>query len=272
MTLRSLPWRISVCAVLLFGAIENSSAQQTMGAASLGMGQTGVSQPDNPWAVFSNPALLSTNQSQISLYGFRYVGFTELTDMVASASAPVGSFSVGAGAHRYGFELFQESRFNLSAKHRLDRFHYGMSLSLNHIRQGGNYGSASAIGVNAGVAAQLFSELWFGARATNLNYPAYDGSEEELPRELVAGITYRPAASTELSGEIVKDVSFPASFRGGIQIELISGFFVRSGVTTNPETWSAGFGYLTSLFAVNVAVQQHNLLGLSPGVDLTLHL
>lgn len=252
------------------GILIYTNAQNSMGAASVAMGQTGVAIPNSNWSLFSNVALMPTDQHQVSFYGFRYVGIAEITDLAASFSTPVQWGTIGIGVHRYGFNLFNENRFLLAYKNSLDRFHYGASISYTHVFQGGNYGSAGAFGFDLGLAAEVTEDLWFGARATNINQPSYGDTDEELPRELAAGLSYLLTPGALVTAEVVKDVMFPISFRSGVQFEVIQSLFIRAGVTTKPETYSFGFGYQSNSWDVNFGLQQHNPLGLSPALDLAV--
>lgn len=236
------------------------------------MGQTGVAIPGSEWSTFNNTALISTEENRVSFYGFRYVGLAEITDFAASAifQSSIGSF--GIGLHRYGFNLFNENRFLLAYKNREEKLHYGASLSYVHLYQGENYGSAGAFGVNLGIAAELTKSFWLGARTTNINQPAYGDTDEKLPRELAAGVSLKPGSPALITAELVKDVKFPASFRGGLEVEFITSFFARAGITTRPSTYSFGFGYQPDHWAVNFALQQHNPLGLSPALDISIRI
>lgn len=260
-------------AVLLLGVSglgQPLHAQNSMGATSIAMGQTGVAIPNSNWSIFSNVALLSTDQTHISFYGFRYVGIAEITDIAANVTTQTEWGTIGAGVHRYGFNLFNENRFLLAYKNSLDRFHYGASVSYTHIFQGGNYGAAGAIGFDLGLAAEITDDLWFGARATNVNQPSYGDTDEQLPRELATGLSYLLTQEALITAEIVKDVMFPLSFRNGVQFEVIRALFIRAGITTKPETYSFGFGYHSSSWEVNFGLQQHNPLGMSPALDLAV--
>lgn len=257
---------ISFC--LLIFVPHTADAQNAMGAKSISMGLTGVALPDNSWTVFSNTAMMQTDEHRVSFYGFRYIGISEITDIAASANIQSSLGTIGMGLHRYGFNLFNENRFLLAYKNNLGFFHYGGSLSYTHVIQGENYGSAGAVGFDVGLAAQIITDLWFGARATNLNQPAYGDVDEELPRELAAGFSYQLSGVALFTSELVKDVKFPLSVRGGIEFELIPSLFARAGITTEPSTYSAGFGYEASRWDVNFGLQQHIPLGLSPALDL----
>jgi hypothetical protein len=247
-------------------------SQHSLGAKSISMGQTGVAVPDLNWSVFSNAAMMSTEYNHISFYGFRYIGIAEITDMAATGNFQTGFGTLGLGIHRYGFNLFNENRFLLAYKNSLGSFHYGGAVSYTHVFQGGNYGSAGAIGFDLGLAANVVDDLWFGARATNINQPSYGDTDEDLPRELAIGFSYKFSSLSMITAELVKDVKFPVSFRSGLQFEIISSLFARVGITTEPSTYSFGFGYDANRFQINFGLQQHDPLGLSPALDLALRI
>lgn len=249
---------------------EPLHAQNALGAKSMALGQTGTAIPQSSWSVFSNAALLPDDQKRVSFYGYRYAGISEITDVAASFIFPSNAGTFGTGLHRYGFDLFNENRFLLSYKNNLDRFHYGATVSYTHVFQGEGYGSAGAVGVDLGLAALITDELWFGARATNINRPAYGSTDEELPRELAAGLSYRLSSIAFFTAEVVKDVKFPLSVRGGIEFEVFRSLFARAGITTEPSTYSGGFGYQAETWEINLALQQHDPLGLSPAIDFGL--
>jgi hypothetical protein len=250
---------------------DTIQGQATIGARAMALGQTGAALPDDNWALFQNPSLLRTDGYAISFYGMRYAGLAEITDLAAAGSVDTPAGVFGAGFHRYGFDLFNETRIRLGYKNRLDLFHYGVALNYSHVAQGGRYGSAGAIGIDAGLAAEAGSRILVGARAVNLNRPAYGDSEEELPRELAIGVSGKMSDSLLALLELVKDVRFPLSVRSGVEIRLIPALSLRAGVTTDPLTWSLGLGIKTGRLSLNFAVQNHQPLGLSPAIDFGLN-
>lgn len=263
--------KILMALTITFLSINTAQTQNTMGAKSLSMGQTGTAIPESEWSLFSNVSLIPSNQNRVSFYGFRYVGLSEITDVstVVSMQSKIGT--VAAGIHRYGFELFNETRMLIAVKQSFDHFHAGASISYYHISQGGSYGSAGALGIHLGLAAKISERVWMGARATNINQPSYGRSEELLPRELAIGISYEISEKLLLTSDLVKDVLFPVSVRAGLEFELIRNLFARAGMTTEPETFTFGFGYQAGSFQANFGLQQHRFLGLSPAVDIGIH-
>ncbi len=245
-----------------------------MGAREISLGQATSALKDSRWAVFANPALLSNSSSQAGFYGLRNYGFAEITDVAAFGSMP-SSFGVTAlGFHRYGDNLFSETRFKLGYKNVWEQLHFGATLNYNHISFGGVYGSGGALSLDLGLASEITEQLWIGAKATNLSRSSYEFStdEEDLATDLSIGLSYHLEEQALLIVDVVKDVRFPVSYRGGLEVVIVEGFLGRVGITTEPLTYSFGFGYGKDFWEINVAVQQHYALGLSPGFDLLINL
>lgn len=241
-----------------------------MGARGLGMGQATMGISNYDWAIFANPAMMSSESLNFGFYGLRNYGFSELTDMAAVTSLSTSLGVFGFGFHRYGDNLFNEMRVRFAYKNAWQMLHFSVAGNYNHISFGGTYGSGNAVGVDVGIAAELAKGLWLGARSTNVNKPEYQEIYEELPRDIIIGFSYRFNEIAQFSFDVAKDVRFPVSYRSGIEVNVFEGLLGRVGVTTEPLSYSAGFGYGQEMWGINFAVQKHELLGYSPGLDLTL--
>ncbi|MCW9706046.1 hypothetical protein [Fodinibius salsisoli] len=247
--------------------------QDVLGARELAIGQATTALPNSSWSVFANPAMISDEESSVSFFGVRYYGLSEVSDVAATVIYPTDFGVLAAGAHRYGFDLFNENRLRVGYKNAISGFHYGIVFNYSHVVQGGGYGSGGALGFDVGIAAPIVSDLWIAAKATNVNQPAYGSrNEEELPRNLSVGLSYQLSDVALFTSEVFKDVRFPIAYRGGIEVRIISGLMGRAGVTTSPQSFSAGFGYLGSFWSANVGVQRHenNVLGYSPAIDFKI--
>lgn len=271
--LRSRPI-IAVLAVVVGSIIADSSvvqAQQVMGARSLGMGQAAAALDQNAWALFTNPATLDERQLRGSFFGARYYGFSELTDMAAATSMPVSDKwgAVGIAFHRYGFELYHEQHLKVGYAYRWKNLRAGIGLNYTHMRIE-RYGSAGALALDLGLLAEITEQLTIGSYVTNLNRAKLGQAEEELPRQLSIGAAYTPVNSVLVTVDAVKDVQYPLAIRGGAEIELFENFKIRGGISTEPVTFSLGLGYGTEKWGINLAAQRHQLLGISPGLDLSV--
>lgn len=264
---------LSVVFLLLFLGLQQVKAQAVIGARELAVGQAETALEGTTWAMFANPAMMPENQRNVSFFGVRHFGFAEITDMAMSLTHPTKFGVLGIGAHRYGFDLFNENRLRLGYKNSFVGFHYGAILNYSHVVQGGGYGSAGALGVDVGLAAPIIADLWIGAKATNINQPEYGSrNNEKLPRELSVGLSYRLSEMALFTTDVVKDVQFPISYRGGVEINIIEGLTGRAGIITAPQMFTAGLGYSGSFWSANVAVQRHEdqVLGYSPAIDFKI--
>lgn len=287
----SLNTRISVYKLflviitLVFIEVIPARGQATLGARAISLGQATTALPNNLWSVFENPAMISDSQRTVSFFGIRYYGLAELTDVAAVVAYPTNIGVIGGGAHRYGNDLFNETRIRLTYSNSFQDFYYGASINYNNISIGQgtssiDYGSYGAFGIDVGIAARVIDDLWLGAKATNINQGEYgesnlqDGSTyaEEVPRNLSIGFSYRLSGVAMFTSDVVKDVSFPISYRGGIEVDVVENLKARAGITTAPQTFSGGFGYNTDQWGINIVVQKHeeNALGYSPGLDFNI--
>lgn len=272
MRIRLCPYRISFI-ILLIGIQEACLAQLTMGADGLALGQATTALQNNNWAIFSNPATIDEESKSLSFFSVRNYGFQELTDIASAGSFPTRFGITTFGFHRYGGDLFNETSVRLGYSNSWEDFRFGAVLNYNHISQASPYGSGGALGIDLGVSSKLTEGLWLGARASNLNQPSYDfeTEEESLSRELALGLSYDLDENALFLFDVVKDVRFPVSYRGGIEVKVIEKLKGRVGVSTEPNTYSFGIGYGLELWEANIAFQRHETLGFSPGIDLNFY-
>ena len=249
----------------LFGF--DALAQMPMGADALSLGHTTTALQSNAWAMFGNPATMIKDRKVLSFYSFRSYGIIALTDIAAQISVPTKLGTTGLGLHRYGDDLFSETRIRLGYSSQWEGVNFGIVVNYNIISFGGNYGSASALGLDIGVQTPVTEKVSLGARASNVNQPGYN-SDEDLPREMAVGFSYKLEERTFLLFDVVKDVRFPVSYRGGVEVHMIDNLVGRIGITTEPNTYSIGLGYNSANWKVNLGFQRHDFLGISPGLDI----
>lgn len=266
--------------LLLAGASAPADAQWTMGARSIAMGQAHTALADDAWAVFHNPAALPGEDVRISFFSIRYYGLRELEDHAAAVSVSVPSLlrpssrriALGTGIHTYGFELFRETRARLAVAAVHDRLRIGLSASYVHMRIPG-YGSRGSPVLDAGIIAELTDTFLIGYRMTHLLPSADTDTETDRhPAEIAAGIGWRGIRGLVVTADMVKDSLHPLALRSGAELTFPGPISLRGGWTSRPFTWSAGAGIRLDPIRGNLAVQKHDILGLSPGFDIQITL
>ena len=251
------------------------AAQWTMGSRNIAMGEAHTALVGDDWAVFHNPAMIQPDDLTIGVFAIRYFGLKEIQDHAAVFSLPLGSIipvkplqnALSAGIHTYGFELYRETNIRLGWSVSLSRVQTGVVVNYTHLRIEG-YGSRGHPVINTGLGIHATSQLTAGVRVSNLLLTEIGNSQAGVfPAEIAGGISWDTHHRLVLSADIVKDVLFPVSLRTGFEAEPITGFFLRGGWISDPFIWTAGTGIELSGFLINMAVQQHHVLGLSPGFD-----
>ena len=91
-------------------------------------------------------------------------------------------------------------------------------------------------------------------------------SSEEVhtPILFTLGASYRLADELLAVAELEKQLYHPESMRFGLEYGWNKLFYARAGVATQPLIWSLGLGVKRSHYAIDIAVQQHAVLGLTP--------
>lgn len=238
-------------------------------ASAMGYATTGLA---DDVGVHANPAARSAVARRVTVFFARQsFGVSELRYGAAHHTEPTPWGSVSLGAGTFGFDAYREVHLNVGVARGLAlgttrRLHVGLNARYYHTSIS-EYGSAGALGLNAGVLVNVLYTLDFGVHATNLNAPALV-SDEALPQTLSAGLSYRPENRLRIVADVFKDLDFPLSLRGGIELHPVPVLALRAGVATAPVRFTAGAGVVVDRLRADVAAEQHPDLGWSPSASL----
>lgn len=277
----TLPARLSV-RVLALGIASSialwgtpSYAQSTYdlyGSAqsdALGHATTGMSSAVGGHA---NPAAHATRSHPTALFYARQgFGLSVLQYGATHITIPTDWGALSAGASTFGFEDYREVHLSTGYAR---SFQFGTSRSV-HLGVTGryhhtfitNYGNAGALGLNVGLLLSLLRSLSLGAHATNVNGASLVANEP-IPRTLSVGIHYRAVDHVAIVTDVFKDVRFPLSVRGGLEIRPVAPLALRAGITTTPVRFVAGTGIHIGPLTADVAAEQHQELGWSPSASV----
>ncbi len=270
--------RIFVGCLLILGLPASACAQWSMGARSVAMAQAHSAIPVDLWAVFHNPAALHPKKTGLGFFAIRYYGLRELEDHAVTFSYPLKwlfasknvSATLAAGIHTYGFDLYRRTQSRVGMALHFDRFSIGFTANYAHLQIKG-YGSRGSPLFDAGIIAKISKHFRVGYRLTNVFNAGNKGAGADIhPAEMSGGISWNATAGVLITADVVKDLLHPVTLRTGTEISLPGGLYLRGGWTSLPFTWSAGAGIRIYRFSGNFAVQRHEVLGLSPGIDVQL--
>jgi hypothetical protein len=236
------------------------------------MGGASVAIVPNPWAAFSNPALLQTiPQRTISFfYSPQPFGLKELARGSFTYVEPTSLGAFALSGSRYGFELYREIVLGLSYGMTVtDRLDVGLhvnyySLSIQ------NYGNDATLGVDIGLLIEITEDIRWGFAGLNLNAPTIGEAKEKLPQIYSTGISYMPIMEATLALDIVKDIRYPAELHLGIEYSMVDLVDIRGGTSSDPSAWNAGVGMHYSFVQLDYAFSTHVDLGMTHNFSLSL--
>ena len=271
-------------AVLCLGLVSAASAPALAqlaegGARRLALGRAGVALGGEAWGT-ANPATWATlPDRRLALEGSQAFGLADLRLGAASAALPtafgtvaVSGRTFGGGAHRETRVLAGYARpLALSRARSLD---LGLAIGVESASTDG-FGSASTLLLDAGVQGDLLPALRLGLSARNL-LGIGRGAEADLQRSvstvptLAAGLAYTPSGRAVLVLDALQDMDRGLSVRAGAELHPVEVLALRVGVSTEPVRYTAGLGVLAGPARVDLAIEQHETLGLTPafGVEV----
>ncbi len=233
------------------------------------MGESAVAVPGGAYASFYNPGLLGTRTT--GEVGASYVqpfqlGFNDFYALgaVLPLQPRYGAIGIGLSNYKVSYQdvdLLKETQVTFSHGLTLfEDFHsrvdMGYSVNVYRVEQaetvsGMSPGDDTVLGVDFGMAMNLHKRTTLGFLVKNMNNPQIGLDEEELHRRLIAGVTYAPYEGVMTTFEFDNELGEDVRYHGGIEFAVVDGFFLRSGIVTNPNKLTAGFGYYMQGFSLD---------------------
>jgi len=237
------------------------------------MGGAGAALPGDLWG-HSNPATAaSLSTRQVGFFAGQAFELAELRLASARLAQPLPFAVAVVGAQAFGFDQYREVQVpvGMAREVRLGTTRalaIGATVHYHHVQLAG-YGSDGSVGVTLGAQVDVTRTLRGGVQAVNVNAPRL-GDGDDLPRWLQVGLAYRPREDLILLLDAVKDVLFPLSYRGGIELRPVEMLHLRGGVASEPTRLTAGLGLDIGRLTADIAAERHLILGWSPAVGVRL--
>jgi hypothetical protein len=236
-----------------FEDVEVSPRARAMGMASVGLF------PD-AYSPFHNPAALSwVTQVEGAASYVQPFGYDFSSQSVISGVGDIGKWGgVGVGVRRFGvdyrgedltgettvslahgFRVLQDIQSTVAVGWALNVYSldYGTSVS------GIDPGSATTVGLDISGQVVLHERTRVGFYALNVNNPDIGNvDKEQLIRRVGAGISYAPYRGVVTLLDISNELGEQVQFRGGTEFEVTDFLWLRGGLRTQPNIFTAGFG------------------------------
>lgn len=269
--------RLSLAAALAHlllgvGPCPAQSSYDLLGTARAdALGQATTARPA-AIGVQANPAARAAlDRPTAVFYARQGFGLAALRYGAAHVALPSRWGTASGGASTFGTDGYREVHLSAGYARGVQlgtarRFRGGATLRYHHTSITG-YGGAGALALNLGLGVAVLRSLHLGVVATNVN-GATLVDEVPIPRTLAVGLYYRALRDVSVLVDVFKDVRFPATVRGGLEVRPVSPLFLRIGVSTVPVRFSGGAGVRLGPLSAQVAAEQHEALGWSPSASL----
>ncbi len=215
-------------------------------------------------AIFGNSSSLGygKNRRVNILYG-RSNGLKELANSGVSVPLPLKWGNIEIGLSRFGFSLYHENIVSVGIGQKLSK-NSAIGFTLRYLStEIRGYGSASALGMDAGLSLKLNQFMNIGLTAKNINAPRLSSSEKSLARSIRLGASFALVEHVLLITEYHKEENQTTIYRVGSEIEILSEQFLRFGISNNPSSFSLGFGFSFNKIDLSYSFNTHQYLDAS---------
>jgi hypothetical protein len=244
--------------------VNSAFDKKEVGASSFGIGNAAVAIDEFLFALYYNPAALSTaNKFQMAFTVQNYFGISDLNAVDMTTCFSVAGHPLSFAINRFGDRKYQEIQFTAGSRFEIiNNCAIGFSVQCYIIKITG-YGQTLAWGANLSVLYKLLPEISVGALVTNLNQPAISEAREKLPQTMSIGFCYYPVSVLMVSFEIFQDTRFRQEYKVGCAYQVISFLTIRAGVEDQLDLYSYGLGIDMNWINVDYSLRTHSVLGVS---------
>ncbi len=244
---------------------------KTIGARAAALGYSSVSIADS-WSAFNNQAgLAGLKVPTAGIYFENRFLVKELSLSAAAISVPLKKAVIAASVSHFGFELWNENKFGISAAMQFGKyFAAGVQLDYLLIKQDEQYKNQDLITFEIGILVKLSDKVSIGAHSYNpINAKISEFIDERTNATFRTGCCYKPYKKLNLLFDLHKTTLDDVFISVGAEYELISSFFIRTGISSNPSSWSFGAGINLGSFKIDMSTSRHSILGFSPQIALS---
>jgi hypothetical protein len=262
----------SICVLLFMLALPAEAAFERMGFTPLSQGAAGNTAFPLwiPWSSLDNPASLAGIQSAwlLSEVSPSPFGLAELSTARIGAALPTSFGSISLTTFTSGFSLYRELSFDAGWGLRMgEGIDVGLRTTLFSLTIAG-YGSALAVGIDAGACWRPLPSICLGWFAARLNSPALERFHDRLPMSLNFGCSLSPLPWSEISLDVRQEAETSTEFRFGCTLQPHQALHLHVQIRNNPAeiTWGADLLVLSLL--VSYRLSTHPALGMTHTIGL----
>lgn len=227
------------------------------------------------WSVNNNQAGLG-NLEKFTVgmcYQNRFQLSETSTKSVAMAlHTKTGNFALSY--NRFGYSLYSENSFGLAyARNFGDLISAGLQFDYLNINQTEAYGDKDVFLFEVGLIAKPIDNLQVGAHIYNpTKAKMADYEDERVNTSFRFGLNYYFSKIVQLAVEAEKTMQSDMRVKVGIEYQLITDLFLRTGYRSEPNEFCFGAGYSFKGLTFDLSFSTHQYLPMSTQLSLSYSL
>jgi hypothetical protein len=258
----------------LITSLKISAQFETTGARAAALGGCAITQQDIFSTQNNQAGLAFLKNVAIGAYFENRFLIKQLNHSSFMAAAPLKKGTFAVSYNGFGYSQFKQDKFGIAYGILLnENFSIGVQLNYHSIRLGDIYGRTNVLTAALGFQGKLSKQVTVAAHVLNPNRTKLaDYNNERLPSAIKIGVQYAYSEKLNLQLEADKNSNYKLNFKGGVEYMPAQDFYLRFGVTSNPNLFSFGTGFKINSFRIDLSSSYHPVLGFSPQVALHANL
>lgn len=263
---------VIIMLLVLSGFAEAQVVRQPLSIHYAALGAYSKNFSDVFSATSNQASLASLKTGAFSVYGEKRFMLDELKGYTAIVAVPTPSGTIGFQADYFGSSSFNESQLGMVYGRKISsEIDVGVKFNYHSIRLPG-YGTASAVNFEGGAIFHFTDKLHSGIHVYNPTRSKLGKTGlEKLASAYVFGLGYEASEKLFLSTEIAKYEDQPIGVNAGLQYNLQTRLFIRTGISTASNNSYVSAGLNVGFGRIDINTAYHPQLGFTPGILLLIN-
>lgn len=259
--------------ILLFHCLNINAGNNNhpVGARAGAMAGSSVTLSD-VWSTYHNQAgLAHLSGFTAGVYYENRFAVKELSTKGAAIAIPYKNGAFGLSVTQFGFSQYNENKVGLAYAQKFGEvFSAGVQMNYVGLFIAEGYGQRHAVTAELGVLANLTKDLKIGAHIYNpTRTKLADYNNERTPTIFRLGLNYRFSKQVFITAETEKSTYLKPVLKAGLEYKFNDYFYLRTGVSNNPNIIAFGFGINMHNFQFDFGASHHSVLGYIPQFGLS---
>lgn len=195
----------------------------------------------------------------------------ELSSKSIAAAFPIKKTKgvLGVNYFHSGTSIYNEQKAGLAYAQQFGK-NLSIGLQLDYMFSGSTYAyyeNEQFFTFELGAQYKITDEISAGFHVFN-PIPTKRVDKEDIPAIIKIGFSYKIVEQLLAAIELEKNMLESQMLRVGLEYAFIKSMFVRAGISTNPTTYTFGYGLRYSGFTLDISGQVHSVLGFSPALSI----